>query len=165
MRLFHRTDVGRLGGHDIALVLVPHREQRQSNRGRGHKLLRGNRILVQQGHVDVDVGKRRDLLQLELIFGLVDPVADDLDISMIAQDAVENLVVIVEGNDAVDVPFDLAERQLPQVDRGGELLPSVNVILSRLFVGQTRVYASPRRAIGSYGAAKEPAAARSAWSR
>ena len=35
---------------------------------------------------------------------------------MIPQDPVQDLVVIVEGNDAVDVPFDLAQRQLPQVD-------------------------------------------------
>ena len=72
-----RLFIARMWAASAAMMLPlfwSHMGQRKSDRGDGRKLLRGNHKVVNYANVDVDVGKRRNLLQLELIFGLVDPI-------------------------------------------------------------------------------------------
>jgi hypothetical protein len=133
MRPLGGSDQSGGGGADVALVPVPDRE-RDPDDELVVILLGDDLLLLEHPGLHLDVRYGRDLGQFETVAGPVQGGAGGEDVGVVAKDVGEDRVVVIVWDEAIDLPFDHAQRQLLQAHVGDELFPGVYVIENGLLV-------------------------------
>ena len=135
VRPFGGSDQGGGGGADVALVLVPDRK-RDTDTERVVVLERHESCSLSRLGTHINVRHWRDLCELQAVASPQQGVAGGEDIGVIAKDVCEHRVVVVVGDEPIDLPFDRAQRQLLQPHVSDELLPGIHVVGDSLLVAQ-----------------------------
>ena len=93
-------------------------------------------VLFPEVAAHLDVGHGSDLGQLEAVASPLQVVAGGEDVGVIAEDVGEDGIVVIVRDEPIDLPFDGAERQLPQAHVRDELLPGIHVVGDGLLVAE-----------------------------